>query len=185
MWHSDNVYVIKTQDPLKLKTFLEAFGLTFQKEKHQIGPEHYACQVGDKVLEIYPKKTQDASLHNSLLDSILSLIRLEIKDLISQTSLKGWDEEEAEPISIHVWNRCLEFFQQNKELLPKLPSPPVFSPCGDGTVFISWTLPSLDEFLLEIGETSIQYQIRSTTGEFKSGNCQSLKEAALLLLQLS
>ena len=56
MWHSDQVFVIYDSDIEKLKIFLESFGIVFQQEQHGSGPVHYASQVGDKVLEIYPKK---------------------------------------------------------------------------------------------------------------------------------
>ena len=37
------------------KTFYEALGLRFQKEKHGKGPEHYAAEIEGVVLEIYPR----------------------------------------------------------------------------------------------------------------------------------
>lgn len=54
MWYNSNVYVIKTPDIEKLRLFLQNFGLTFVKEQHGNGPEHYACEADGKVLEIYP-----------------------------------------------------------------------------------------------------------------------------------
>ena len=58
MWHDENTYVIRSDDIEKLKTFLDSFldpfRASFVKEKHGDGPEHYACDVDGKVLEIYP-----------------------------------------------------------------------------------------------------------------------------------
>lgn len=53
-WYDDNTYVIRVRDIDKLKGFLGGFGLTFVKEKHGGGPEHYACERDGKVLEVYP-----------------------------------------------------------------------------------------------------------------------------------
>jgi lactoylglutathione lyase len=53
-WHDENTFVIRTGDIEVIKEFLESFGLTFVLEKHGNGPEHYACESGGKVLEIYP-----------------------------------------------------------------------------------------------------------------------------------
>lgn len=53
-WYDENTFVIKTDDIEVVKEFLEDFGLTFVREKHGDGPEHYACVSGNKVLEIYP-----------------------------------------------------------------------------------------------------------------------------------
>jgi len=55
-WYNDNMFVIRTDDIGKLKTFLENFGLSFQQEQHGKGPVHFSCVVQDKVLEIYPVK---------------------------------------------------------------------------------------------------------------------------------
>lgn len=51
--------VIKSTLPDYLRNFFEKFGLTFKKEKHGDGPEHWVCTVDrdttePKVLEIYP-----------------------------------------------------------------------------------------------------------------------------------
>lgn len=61
MWGGENVYVIHTDDVDRLRTFLEGFGLSFVREQHDLksakkGAVHYACQVGERVLEIYPEK---------------------------------------------------------------------------------------------------------------------------------
>lgn len=40
----------------KTRTFYESLGLQFVKEKHGLGAEHYACQLSNLVLELYPGK---------------------------------------------------------------------------------------------------------------------------------
>lgn len=56
MLYSASVYVIRTDQPDRLMSFFAGLGLSFKAEKHGKGPEHWACQVGDFVLEIYPLK---------------------------------------------------------------------------------------------------------------------------------
>jgi lactoylglutathione lyase len=45
--------------------FYRAVGLALVEEKHGSGPAHYACQIGDVVLELYPGTTQDLIDHRS------------------------------------------------------------------------------------------------------------------------
>lgn len=54
-WYDENTFVITTPDIEAMKKFMESFGLTFVREKHGNGPEHYACESDGKVLEIYPE----------------------------------------------------------------------------------------------------------------------------------
>ena len=52
---NQNVVILKTFMPTSLVVFFKEMGLPeFKQEQHGNGPGHYACQVGDKVLEIYP-----------------------------------------------------------------------------------------------------------------------------------
>ena len=55
-WIDEKTFVLRVKDIEKMKSFLESFGLVFVREKHGDGPEHYACESGGKVLEIYPRK---------------------------------------------------------------------------------------------------------------------------------
>ncbi len=56
MWYDDKTFVIRAEDPARLRDFLAAFGLAFVEEKHGDGPVHWACQGPDgRVLEVYPK----------------------------------------------------------------------------------------------------------------------------------
>jgi predicted enzyme related to lactoylglutathione lyase len=49
-----NMVVIYSEDVERALQFYRAFGLSFTKEKHGRGPEHYAAEVGPTVFEIYP-----------------------------------------------------------------------------------------------------------------------------------
>jgi len=46
--------VLKTPDLERMKAFYEAIGIGFAEEQHGKGPVHYAGQLGDAVLELYP-----------------------------------------------------------------------------------------------------------------------------------
>ena len=55
-WYGDKVFVLVSKKPDRLRAFFESMGLKFNKEKHGRGPIHWAAQVGESVLEIYPSK---------------------------------------------------------------------------------------------------------------------------------
>jgi hypothetical protein len=46
--------VLKTRQVDRLRAFYQALGVGLAQERHGDGPAHYAGQVGDAVLEIYP-----------------------------------------------------------------------------------------------------------------------------------
>src|SRR5205807_2232323 len=46
--------VLKTPEIEKLRTFYECLGMTFSAERHGRGPLHYAGQLENVVLEVYP-----------------------------------------------------------------------------------------------------------------------------------
>ncbi|MBL8795067.1 MAG: VOC family protein [Planctomycetia bacterium] len=50
-----NLVVLCSPDIERSRAFYEALGLRFQLERHGSGPEHYACELGKTVLEIYPR----------------------------------------------------------------------------------------------------------------------------------
>jgi lactoylglutathione lyase len=48
------VMVLKTHLVEETKAHFEAMGLSFVAERHGSGPDHWACEVDGRVLEIYP-----------------------------------------------------------------------------------------------------------------------------------
>lgn len=44
------------------RAFYEGLGLSFVREQHGNGPEHYAARIGDAVLELYPTTTDRPSV---------------------------------------------------------------------------------------------------------------------------
>ena len=49
-----NLIVIRAKDIDRAAAFYSLLGLEFTKHRHGTGPEHYACEQGDLVFEIYP-----------------------------------------------------------------------------------------------------------------------------------
>jgi catechol 2,3-dioxygenase-like lactoylglutathione lyase family enzyme len=49
-----SLLVIRCSDLDVSKRFYEALGLALRPEQHQSGPQHWSCQVGETVLELYP-----------------------------------------------------------------------------------------------------------------------------------
>lgn len=54
-----NLVVIRSADLERSKSFYEAIGLQFSKERHGSGPDHWAAQLGNLVFEIYPRSSRD------------------------------------------------------------------------------------------------------------------------------
>ena len=54
---SFSLLVIKTHQLEPLRRFYETIGIAFTEEQHGKGPVHFAGQVGEMVLEIYPLST--------------------------------------------------------------------------------------------------------------------------------
>lgn len=46
--------VLRSPNPALLMQFYSTLGLNFDYHQHGNGPKHYAAQLGDMVLEIYP-----------------------------------------------------------------------------------------------------------------------------------
>ena len=49
-----NLLVLKTHDVQRLRSFYESIGISFKEEQHGPGPLHFAGQMGQVVIEIYP-----------------------------------------------------------------------------------------------------------------------------------
>lgn len=49
------VIYVPREEISEVVQFLEGMGLSFEREKHGFGPEHWACEREGRVLEIYPE----------------------------------------------------------------------------------------------------------------------------------
>src|SRR5262249_9742714 len=55
-----SLLVLPTADLAGSLRFYEALGLQFAREQHGNGPVHYACELADTVLQLYPAKPGSA-----------------------------------------------------------------------------------------------------------------------------
>jgi len=51
-----NLVMIRSIDLERAARFYGVLGLSFSKHRHGSGPEHFACELGSAVFEIYPRK---------------------------------------------------------------------------------------------------------------------------------
>ena len=56
-----NLVVIRSADLERSLLFYRALGLSFGKEQHGRGPEHYASEIGSTVFELYPREGESPS----------------------------------------------------------------------------------------------------------------------------
>ena len=61
-----SLLVIRCQDIEVSKNFYQKLGLSFAKEKHGNGPEHYSCEHNGCVFELYPNKGEPPKDDNRL-----------------------------------------------------------------------------------------------------------------------
>jgi catechol 2,3-dioxygenase-like lactoylglutathione lyase family enzyme len=55
-----SLLVLRTEDLDRSVRFYRALGLEFAQEQHGDGPVHYACELGETVLELYPARPGSA-----------------------------------------------------------------------------------------------------------------------------
>jgi len=77
-----NLVVIRSTDVQRATQFYKLLGLDFTLHRHGEGPEHYACELGQVVFEIYPStnEIQDAAsvrigFQVNSLDSLVIILR--------------------------------------------------------------------------------------------------------------
>jgi predicted enzyme related to lactoylglutathione lyase len=56
-----SLLVLRASDLERTRTFYAALGLSFTREQHGSGPVHYACVLGEVVLELYPRRDASAA----------------------------------------------------------------------------------------------------------------------------
>jgi catechol 2,3-dioxygenase-like lactoylglutathione lyase family enzyme len=58
--------VLRTPQLDELRGFYQALGIDFVQERHGAGPLHFAGQVGDAVLELYPLADQEVTVDGTV-----------------------------------------------------------------------------------------------------------------------
>ena len=78
-----SLLVIRCKNIQKSKAFYESLGLSFAKEQHGNGPEHFASEINGIIFELYPN-AEKAAVDNSRLgfrvnelDSILTRVQVQ------------------------------------------------------------------------------------------------------------
>ena len=56
-----NLIVLRAADLCRSVRFYRALGLEFVSERHGYGPEHFACDLGGVILELYPRTGSESS----------------------------------------------------------------------------------------------------------------------------
>lgn len=70
-----NLIVLRAADLGRSVAFYRALGLVFVSERHGQGPEHFTCDVGGVVLELYPRSGSEPSMGTRLGFRVSSLAR--------------------------------------------------------------------------------------------------------------
>jgi catechol 2,3-dioxygenase-like lactoylglutathione lyase family enzyme len=52
--------VLRCADVQRSLEFYRSLGLSFTREQHGKGPEHFSCTMGELVLELYPRRDANA-----------------------------------------------------------------------------------------------------------------------------
>lgn len=77
--------------------------------------------------------------------------------LINETAEPDWDCERGHAIPREQWElarRFAEAMGPPSEAMG-LVSDPFFSPCGDGTIHVEWTVRGGDRFVVEVGNVAL------------------------------
>jgi catechol 2,3-dioxygenase-like lactoylglutathione lyase family enzyme len=94
---SMNLVVIRSPDIDKAAAFYQVLGLNLVKHAHGSGPEHYACEMGKCVFEIYPITPKSAPTNGTRLgfkvesvDQIVSSLAASGATIVSPPTNSEW-----------------------------------------------------------------------------------------------
>lgn len=92
-----NLVVLRARNAPRLASFYSSLGLTFVRHRHGAGPEHFACEGGGNVFEIYPVRadaepTRELRLGFEVADVRLALSRLVETggEIVSEPAVSPW-----------------------------------------------------------------------------------------------
>jgi catechol 2,3-dioxygenase-like lactoylglutathione lyase family enzyme len=95
-----SLVVIRSANLERAVQFYRALGLSFIREQHGSGPEHYASVIGSAVFEIYPRDSESRSS---------AAVRLGFRVPSLGESLAALARQEVELVSAPrdtPWGRC-------------------------------------------------------------------------------
>jgi lactoylglutathione lyase len=89
--------VIRSANMEQAVLFYRRLGLSFTKERHGSGPEHYACEIGTTVFEIYPSGPESPApsavrlgFRVPSLDDLLAELRTRGVEIVSAPRSTPW-----------------------------------------------------------------------------------------------
>ncbi|MCJ8007339.1 VOC family protein [Lederbergia wuyishanensis] len=90
-----NLVVIKSKNLEESVAFYKKLGLLFQKEQHGNGPEHYACELGQIVFEIFPAThhhNKNIRLGFSIkhIESVIATLKLIGAEIVTEPKASPW-----------------------------------------------------------------------------------------------
>lgn len=91
-----NLIVIRTLNLEQTVSFYQDLGLIFNKERHGNGPEHYACELGSFVFEIYPSQSRQIDATTRIgfnvdnIERIIDKLRLRKAQVVTEPTVSIW-----------------------------------------------------------------------------------------------
>jgi lactoylglutathione lyase len=92
-----NLVVIRVANIERSAKFYELLDLSFTKHSHGSGPEHYACELGNLVFEIYPREKDGQptsatriGFQVALLDEVMEKLKKSGVKIISPAKDSPW-----------------------------------------------------------------------------------------------
>jgi hypothetical protein len=92
-------------------------------------------------------------------------ISQDIERLAAETASENWNFERDVPIKRETWTRAQQIAVTTMLRAPALGKPGI-SPCGDGTVHLTWHGSAKTRVVLEVGEDKIDLHWRDQLGNF-------------------
>ncbi|MGN7939504.1 VOC family protein [Virgibacillus sp. 6R] len=96
-----NLIVIRTLNFEQTVSFYQDLGLIFNKERHGNGPEHYACEFGSFVFEIYPSQSRQIDATTRIgfdvdnIERIIEKLRLRKAQVVTEPNVSIWGKRDV------------------------------------------------------------------------------------------
>lgn len=102
-----NLVVLRARNAPRLASFYSGLGLNFVRHRHGAGPEHFACEDGGGVFEIYPVRADAEPTRDLRLGFEVADVRLAVSRLV-ETGAEIISEPAASPWGLRAVIKDLE-----------------------------------------------------------------------------
>lgn len=91
-----SLIVLRVADIESAVEFYSAIGLTFERERHGAGPQHFSTVLGDTVLELYPASerfpvsTMHIGFAVASIETVLASLRILSAKIITEPKQTQW-----------------------------------------------------------------------------------------------